>query len=660
MRCTSLAIIALTWAGAAVAQGSPTLQQQFDAGEAALGAGRYAEAAGLFAALETKLAAEPKRSPRSLAVARSRLAEAVLAQGDPPRALALATAALPGLAAPGDRALRYDTLRLLGRAEEASLDLGAAARHYREALALVEADDAPGRLWVATAAARAALFDDPAAAARAVEALLPQAEALYAKDRDTLSQFHVLLARARLNAGDAKGADTAIQKALKLAGGLTTRTTILDATARSDAAIIASQLGRDTDVRRYLAYSGAGQGAGSGGELSFPADLDPPPCDDELRPDDRAIVQFSLAENGAVSAVSPVWASRPGPVALGFARAVAGWSWPPEEAAKIKPFYRAAARVELRCTAAPARAGIEALLRAEAEPWIAALGVTLPSKTASAARDLVALRAGVAAEEASSGVASARLVPWLVALADNEALNREETRLAHERAGALARSAGAPAEVIAWLETAAATSVDDGSRASRRALRARLTALRDAVPIAAAPRARAYVQIALAESSSRARAFDDARAGLRAVLATPEGQLATDDPLRRTAAMRLASLEAADGRRDEAVRLFAASGLDPSQCALIDQAPVFLSRGASSDDFPQLVLGFNGWVVTEYDIDAGGRTQGARPLVSYPPFLFNAAATRVVARTKYAPTFRPDGALGCGGYRDRVRFQSAG
>jgi hypothetical protein len=81
-------------------------------------------------------------------------------------------------------------------------------------------------------------------------------------------------------------------------------------------------------------------------------DMAPPPCGGEagLQPNDTAVVEFSIARDGRDRGLAPIYASRNGPVAVAFARAVAGWSWKPEDVAKIKPFFRAATRVQLRCS----------------------------------------------------------------------------------------------------------------------------------------------------------------------------------------------------------------------------------------------------------------------------------------------------------------------
>lgn len=128
------------------------------------------------------------------------------------------------------------------------------------------------------------------------------------------------------------------------------------------------------------------------------------------------------------------------------------------------------------------------------------------------------------------------------------------------------------------------------------------------------------------------------------------------------ALIRLASLEHADGRGDAARAAFARSGLAADQCALVDKSPKMLNSGASSSDFPMEAIrwGFEGWVSTEYDIGADGRTQGVRAVLSYPPFVFSPAGEGIIRSARFEKTFRPDGGLGCGAQGSQVRFQIPG
>ena len=70
--------------------------------------------------------------------------------------------------------------------------------------------------------------------------------------------------------------------------------------------------------------------------------------------------------------------------------------------------------------------------------------------------------------------------------------------------------------------------------------------------------------------------------------------------------------------------------------------------------------GFEGWAISQYDVDAEGRTQNTRTVVAYPPFVFGPAANGIIKGARYAKTFRPDGGLGCGSLTQRVVFRIPG
>lgn len=70
--------------------------------------------------------------------------------------------------------------------------------------------------------------------------------------------------------------------------------------------------------------------------------------------------------------------------------------------------------------------------------------------------------------------------------------------------------------------------------------------------------------------------------------------------------------------------------------------------------------GFEGWTLTEFDISAEGKVLNARPILSYPPFVFSKAGAQTIAGARYAKSYRPDGGLGCGGSAQRVKFLMPG
>lgn len=68
-------------------------------------------------------------------------------------------------------------------------------------------------------------------------------------------------------------------------------------------------------------------------------------------------------------------------------------------------------------------------------------------------------------------------------------------------------------------------------------------------------------------------------------------------------------------------------------------------------------MGFEGWVRTEFDIQADGRTAGQRAVISYPPFVFEDAATSIAKGMRYEATYRPSGGAACSGQQYKFVFQ---
>jgi hypothetical protein len=57
-----------------------------------------------------------------------------------------------------------------------------------------------------------------------------------------------------------------------------------------------------------------------------------------------------------------------------------------------------------------------------------------------------------------------------------------------------------------------------------------------------------------------------------------------------------------------------------------------------------------GWVTTEFDIDAAGRTANQRAIIAYPPFVFEQASVGIVKGARFEQRYRPEGGLGCAGW----------
>lgn len=190
-------------------------------------------------------------------------------------------------------------------------------------------------------------------------------------DKKVEAQLHTIRGRALLNAGQFATARKELDRAIELLGGLGLKVGIFDLAARSDLAIAALLAGDNASAKKYLAYSASGtldDGFARG------ANMEPPECGvaTGLRPDDVAVVEFGISDDGTVSYATPVYASRPGPAVAEFARAAASWSWAPGLLAKIPALFRAMTRIEMRCSDAPTRPTAPAYFASAVRSWFVA------------------------------------------------------------------------------------------------------------------------------------------------------------------------------------------------------------------------------------------------------------------------------------------------
>jgi hypothetical protein len=99
------------------------------------------------------------------------------------------------------------------------------------------------------------------------------------------------------------------------------------------------------------------------------ADLDLPVCNEEMQPQDVAVVQFGIAQDGTVNAIQPIYSSRPGASGVAFARAIRDWQFARSAVADLNGFWRGSVRLELRCVARPAPQSIAQPFLGAASRW---------------------------------------------------------------------------------------------------------------------------------------------------------------------------------------------------------------------------------------------------------------------------------------------------
>lgn len=645
-------LLAVAMAAAAPAAAQSTVQQQFDAASAALESGKWSEALAIYEILEARLG--NGKSPRSLAIVRVRKGEALAELGRDEEARAALRQGLPALPA-ADPSLREDRLLgtiLLGEVAERQLDYGAALQHYRAAEAMAATPRLKARALGGLI--RTGMFVDPSAALTDADRLLALARASGASDDKALAPGLTLKGRVLLNLKRYDEAAETLKDAASGLGGLTLKVDFSDISARSDASLALLLAGGAGEARRYLAYTGAGR---TDTDFDRGADMTPPPCGGEhdLAPQDVAVVQFSIRDDGSVGHATPIYWSRQGLGVLAYAEAVKGWSWTPEQVREVPPLLRALTRVELRCSTASDRPAPVEILAADVDAWLRANKVApMADDTRSDAILSRQLSDELARRQAQHGATSIQLLPVLSALAANAVVSREDSAKHLERAIVIARQAKAPAPVLAHFGLRLAETSHEGWRVPD------FRPLYDDPIISADPRAAAAVRLEHAIELGEHRRGREARPLLQQVRDMPG--LRPADPIRVGALVRLSSVELGAGNVAAAQAAFDATGLTARQCALIDAGPGLRRTGASSADFPQEAMrwGFEGWAVVEHDVAADGKTLNQRATIAYPPFVFSPAATGVIEDMRYEKSYRPDGSLGCGGKSSRIAFKLPG
>ncbi|MEH3159727.1 MAG: hypothetical protein PGN08_12845 [Sphingomonas taxi] len=623
-----------------------TVQQDFEAAETLSAGSTPAEQAAALAAWEA-LEKRVGAKPRSRGIVLLRKSRLLFALDRYDEAVAAAHAGL-ALLPPGDATLKEDRygahLNLAGIAQ-LGLDYATAANAYRQAEQ--EASSPQETLAALRGLIRSATFTDPATAAAAVT----RADALLATvkvDGPLAADFASARSLLALNTGDLPRATAEAKAAVKLLGGLTTRTDLRDVAARSDAALALLLSGRKDEAREYMAMTGAGRVPQ--GKFDLGAAMTPPDCGGEgnLKPDDLAVVQFSVADDGSVLIAEPIYAAGGRAVALAFARAVRQWAWTVEQVQAMPKFLRYNTRVELRCNMAFPRPSIDDGLMGDLTGWIAAQGTTVPDEPENPAQALPGQRAVLAAASAR-GDAMATLAA-LVALIRSPVLPRDERTSFAVRALQIAQARNAPVTGQLALDLAARVS-DSADEWRLGWFRRMVTPILEQAPYAGDPRARAALRLILAD---RERSGSDRVAALLDQVAN-DPALPAGDALRTGAQIRLASLAQQRGDEAAARAAFAKTGLTASQCALVGDSPKMLRAGGT---FPEEAINwhFEGWTRTQFDIAANGRVQNARAIVSYPPFIFTSAGADTASGLVFAKTYRPAGALACGASLQTIRF----
>lgn len=638
-----------------------SVQQEFDAGAVATSAREWTKALDIYSRLEARLLSSAKVNPKSLALVRLRKGLALSNLERPDEAEQLISASLAKL--PSDDASLHDEVWIglfaLGDIAERRFDYATAVSRFRTVFNA--STSSAEKVIIYDRLIRVGIFVDPQQALADSGADLALLATVPTANREWLGVAHQLRGRTLLNLGEIPEARTELDLAIKLLGGLSSaKTNALDIAARSEAAIAALRAHLPDKAREYLAYTGAAMQAGQG--FSLGKEMNPPSCGgaNGPRPDDVAVVEFSIRDDGSVGRAVPIYFSGKPTVAVEFARAVSRWSWSAEELKLVIPFFRLQTRLEMRCTTVFNRPDTLAMLRPAVDEWLTAKSARqIETPLTSDARALAGLRAELVQREAQYGVASVQLIPVVVELGMSSVTSAIETEQLLARMLQIARAQSAPASVLAFMELAAArsTQLRSGRLSTERYQRQIRAALAEPV-ILSDVTARNALTVELFDALLPAEQKKVGRSIIEPL--ANDTSLPPNDPFKVGALTRLADLEYAAGKLEDARSSFAKTGLSAQQCALVDARPRQKGGSISDSDYPREALewGFGGWTVIEFDIDADGKTLNERPLISFPPFVFGDPTVKQIKGFRYQQQFRPDGGLGCGGQQQRVTYRT--
>jgi tetratricopeptide (TPR) repeat protein len=647
--CVTATVLTLACGRAWAAGGS--LQAVYDQAQKAFDAGDWDHAVSGF---EQVLAAMPAPS-RSSAIVRARLAEALLGEDRNDEAVDQAIQAMTTLhligSGPDVELARADLT--LGDALSGALAYDQAIQAYEQAKSFATGPDAATESFQAViGVAKSAMVTEPDLAAATADSLIEDKAAFATRPRDEQEGVYTLRARAALNQGEAEQARHFIEKALSLEGGDLSRVSLAQMETRGDAALIYAKLHRDELTHRYLASTGEGHMKSEDWHLG--TDAEPPLCGPLINPDDAAVVEFTIANNGQTINAAPVWVSRPGPMGVEFARAVREWRWSSVEVAKLPLFWRLALRIELRCIERPPPLPLAEPFQHATHAWLASHGAdgdlggedSPPASLATTPTDGGDLNSTPALFRALAHA------------------SRDDRRLAiGEQLDNMLRQNGAPPEVRAL---AASMAADGGaSWGWRNWYRRRAAALGAVLPrfdaMDGGARSAAWLRTEMAINLETAGDFSAARAPLEAVVGLPVSALSEDDPIRQVAILHLSLLDKKAGNPGAAQARLSAAGLTGAKCDLLDVHPVQTGGSVLSSDVTNDVAlwQFDGWVRESFDIAADGAVKDVRTVIAYPPLVYDDATRQGVSRFRYlAPSYNGQ-ALGCNGQTYDVNFRAA-
>lgn len=614
-------------------------QMMFNTAQAAFEKGDFAAAISGYRAA---LAGLPS-SARSVAVIRSRLAYALRQTGQFDPAMAEATLAVHAFAA--QNVSRNDDLAyallLLGSFHRGGATNAQAITELQRAIAAETDPTSANALSARYTLAMAAVTEQPDLSAKTLDIIRADAPGFAKLPKTDQANILSVRALADLNRGQPKLATHFIEQALDLTGRTTTKVSISQIRIRGNAALIYAQLGDAEKVRQYLTYSGAGH-LPDQSWLTM-SDKDLPVCGGDVAPQDVAVIEFAIGNDGHVTGANAVFASKPGALGSVFAAMAAQWSWQPTALAKLDPFWRQSVRLELRCVKRPPLLALEDPFRERTRDWLTQMHVD----------------PDVVAPSSDPNQTGASAIPQALAAMHTAKDDRSRAE-AVTTLDALLVSLDAPADARAYALYMGSVPTRSATRRSYEGDKARLlaTALARLATQPGAEHARAWLRTEQALALEVSGMLPPARALLQTVIATPPATLPQDDPIRSLAQLHLALIDKRDGAPARADQRLTEAGITPEQCSLLDVRPVPQNTAISNSAFPSEAQrwNFEGNVRVAFDIAADGHVTDVRTVLAYPPFVFGPSTEKAIARFRYFPPTLGTEVLGCVGQSNNVIY----
>ncbi len=588
---------------------------------------------------------------RSRAAINARLASALVNRGRFGEAQQAAAAAIDGLSsirpAPADELT--SAYLTLGDAQRYDLQFRTAAESYRKATAFAGskggADDFNAQLGLVLST----MVIDPTAAAATADALLNNKALVATLSPAQLAEVESLKGRAELNLGHADDALTFVERAVEHSGGLTSRVSLAQVSIRGDAALVQLKLRHDDKARELLAYSGAGHLPDEDWISSGRTEL--PQCGGplDITPQDTAVIEFAIADDGRVSGAAPIYVSRPGDMGVAFAEAVRRWRWEPATIAKVNPFWRASIRLQLRCNVR--LAAMSDRFFDATRQWLSDRGATdidlgRVTNESQAVASPLSLADGEATD-ISSG---------LHALEFGRLGEPKRTELSAQVESLLTKNQAPPEVMATFYYLKAQTDIGRSRFHAREEARRLSDVIPHMSPDPSSARAVAWLRTEMAVQLEEGGDFERARPILAEVVALPDSQLTDDDVVRSVATVHLAVVKA---RLDKASGVQLTAAPPPDRCSTLNVRPVATNMAISSSAFPAEAMRwrFEGYVREAFDIDRDGKVEGVRTVMAYPPFVFDEATEGAVARFRYLPPIDADGVfVGCTNQTVNVKY----